>query len=76
MQGALNLLEQAPDLRAIIDIAAGQLRGEDLSRLRVNPDVQPAPGSAPAGAVFLDQPVAGLSRLLTVTSRYHPVRTI
>jgi hypothetical protein len=48
-----DLLEQGPDLRAIIDIMGRQLRGEDLSRLRIDTDVQLSPGSAPAGAVIL-----------------------
>jgi hypothetical protein len=52
-----DLTEQGPDLRAIIDIAAGQLRGEDLSRVSIDTNVQLAPGSALSGAVFLNQPL-------------------
>src|SRR5215217_1534707 len=52
-----DLVEQGPDLRAIINITTCQLRGEDLSSLSVHPDVQLAPGSAPSGATLLDQPL-------------------
>jgi hypothetical protein len=43
------LVKQRLDLRAIINI---------MGR-RVDPDVQCAPESAPAGSVLLDQPLAG-----------------
>ena len=54
-----DLVEQGLNLRAIIDIAGGQLGGEDLSRLGIHADVQLAPGPAPLGAMLLDQPLAG-----------------
>src|SRR4051812_3124316 len=54
-----DLVEQGLDLGAIIDIATGQLRREDLPGPSIDSDVQLAPGPAPSGAVFLDQPLAG-----------------
>ena len=35
---ARNLLQQGTDLRAVIDILAGQLGGDDLSCVGVHPD--------------------------------------
>jgi hypothetical protein len=58
-----DLVEQWPNLRTIIDIAAGQLRGEDLPGFCVDPDMQLAPGPASPGAVLLDQPLAGSAEL-------------
>jgi hypothetical protein len=52
-----DLVEQEPNLRAIIDIAAGQLGCEDLPGGGIQSDVQLSPGPAPPGAVFLDQPL-------------------
>jgi len=54
-----DLVEQRIDLRAIINITAGQLQGEDLSGLSIDTDVQLSPGPAFLGAVLLDQPLAG-----------------
>jgi hypothetical protein len=51
-----DLIEQGLNLRAI---AAGQLRGEDLSGLSVDANLQLAPGSSSAGAMLLSQPLAG-----------------
>src|SRR5918995_5476476 len=58
-----DLVEQRLNLRAILAIAGGQLRGEDLSGLSVDPDVQLAPGSSSAGTMLLDQPLAGSTQL-------------
>ena len=44
---------------AIIDIVGRQLRCENLPGLGIDADMQLAPGPAPPGAVFLDQPLAG-----------------
>ena len=63
-----DLVEQGLNLRAIIDIAGRQLRGEDLPGLSVDADVQLAPGSASSGAVFLDQPLAGSAERRPVLS--------
>ena len=54
-----DLIEQGPDLRAIIDIAGRQFRREDLAGLGVHAEVQLAPGATCASAVLLDQPFAG-----------------
>ena len=54
-----DLVEQGLNLRAIVNIATGQLRCEDLAGLGVDADVQLAPGSTSPGTVFLDQPLAG-----------------
>jgi hypothetical protein len=40
-----SLLEQGANLRAIIDIARGRLRGEDLPHLSIDADVQLSPGA-------------------------------
>jgi len=54
-----DLVEQRLDLRAIVNIAAGQVSCENLSSLSVNADVQFPPGPASSGAMLLDQPLAG-----------------
>jgi hypothetical protein len=38
-----DLRKQRTDLRAVIDIVAGQLGGDDLSRVRVHPDMALSP---------------------------------
>src|SRR5438132_1652998 len=57
--GTINLVEQATDLRAVIDIIGGQCRGDDPPRVGIDADVQFAPRPAPARAVLLDQPFTG-----------------
>src|SRR3954447_17337757 len=51
-------VEQGADLRGVIDVAVGQEGGDDPAGHRVEADVQLAPGAPPAGAMFLDQPLA------------------
>src|SRR3954467_10013371 len=58
-----DLVEQGPNLRAIIDIMGRQLCREDLPSLGIHPDVQLAPGPASAGTMLLDQPLAGPAEL-------------
>src|SRR4051812_22938294 len=58
-----DLVEQGPNLRAIIDIMGRQLCREDLPSLGLHPDVQLAPGPASAGPMLLDQPLAGPAEL-------------
>ena len=41
---ARNLLQQGTELRAVIDILAGQLGGNDLSGVGVHPDMKLSPG--------------------------------
>lgn len=63
-----DLIEQGLDLRAVIDIARGQVWGEDLSSLDINANVQLSPSAATLGAVLLEQPRARSKQLLS-TSR-------
>src|SRR3954464_13423338 len=43
---ARDLVEQGPGLGAIINVTAGQWRGDDLSSIRVHAEVQLLPGPA------------------------------
>ena len=52
-----NLLKQGTDLRAVIGILAGQLGGDDLSRVGVDADMELPPGPTRLGGVLLDQPL-------------------
>ena len=56
---APDLIEQGIDLRGVVNIFVGQCRRHDPARIGVGADVQLAPGSAPARAMVLDQPLAG-----------------
>src|SRR5882757_1347893 len=58
-----NLLQQGTDLRAVIDILAGQLGGDDLSSVGVHPDVELSPGPTRPCGVLLDQPLTGTAEL-------------
>jgi hypothetical protein len=58
-----NLLQQGTDLRAVIDILAGQLGGDDLSRVGVHPDMELSPGPTHPCGVLLDQPLTGAAEL-------------
>src|SRR5207302_6330321 len=60
---ARNLLQQGTDLRAVIDILAGQLGGNDLSRVGVHPDMELSPGPTHLCGVLLDQPLTGTAEL-------------
>src|SRR6266446_6042589 len=60
---ARNLLQQGTDLRAVIDILAGQLGGNDLSRVSVHPDMELSPGPTRLCGVLLDQPLTGTAEL-------------
>src|SRR5262245_8144062 len=60
---ARNLLQQGTDLRAVIDILAGQLGGNDLSRVGVHPDMELSPGPTHLFGVLLDQPLTGTAEL-------------
>ena len=64
-----DLVEQGLGLRAIIDLMGPQLRREDLPGLGIDSNVQLAPGSAPLGPVFLDQPLAGSAKAKTCAVR-------
>src|SRR5207244_2405311 len=56
---ARNLLQQGTDLRAVIDILAGQLGGNDLSRVGVHPDMELSPAPTHLCGMLLDQPLTG-----------------
>src|SRR5712664_3576299 len=56
---ARNLLQQGTDLRAVIDILAGQLGGDDLSSVGVHPDMELSPGPTRSCGVLLNQPLTG-----------------
>ena len=50
---ALDLLQQGTDLRAVIDILAGQLGGDDPARVGVGGKMQLAPPRTPFAAIEL-----------------------
>src|SRR5271155_2803934 len=54
-----HLVEERPDLRAVIDIWIGQLDCNDLTGVGVHANMQLPPGPARPCAVLLDQPLAG-----------------
>jgi hypothetical protein len=54
-----NLLQQGTDLRAVIDILAGQLGGNDLSSVGGHPDMELSPGPTHLCGVLLDEPLTG-----------------
>src|SRR6266705_6523831 len=60
---ARNLLQQGTDLRAVIDILAGQLGGNDLSSVGVHPDMKLSPAPTHLCGVLLDQPLTGTAEL-------------
>ena len=60
---ASNLLQQGTDLRAVIDILAGQIGGNNLSRVGVHPDMELSPGPTHLCGVLLDQPLTGTAKL-------------
>src|SRR5512143_899369 len=60
-----DLVEQRPDLGGIVNRAVGQDGGHDLATGCLHTDVQGSPGSAPLGAVLLDQPLARPTQLQT-----------
>src|SRR5437899_1719196 len=58
-----NLLQQGTDPRAVIDILAGQLGGDDLSSVAVHPDMELSPGPTRSCGVLLNQPLTGTAEL-------------
>src|SRR5215213_3213051 len=66
--GISDLIEQGTDLGAIINVVRGQHHRDDLARISIDPEMQFAPGPAPAGAVLLDQPLAGAANFRPVLS--------
>src|SRR5207245_9067444 len=58
-----NLLKQATELRAVIDIVVGQLGGDDLSRVGVHADMELSPGPPRPCGVLLDAPLTGTAEL-------------
>src|SRR5438309_5373734 len=60
---ARNLLQQGTDLRAVIDILAGQRGGDDLSSVGVHPDMELSPAPTRPCGVLLDEPLTGTAEL-------------
>ena len=60
---ARNLLKQGTDPRAVIDILAGQVGGDDLSSVGVDTDVELSPGPTRPCGMLLDQPLTGTAEL-------------
>ena len=60
---ARNLLQQGTDLRAVIDILAGQLGGDDLSSVGIHPDMELSPAPTRPCDVLFDQPLTGTAEL-------------
>ena len=58
-----NLLQQGTDLRAVIDIVAGQLGGDDLSSVGVHADVELSPRPTRPRGMLLDEPLTGTAEL-------------
>ena len=58
-----DLLKQGTDLRTVIDILAGQLGGDDLSRVGIHPDMELSPGPTRPCGVLLDEPLTGTAEL-------------
>jgi hypothetical protein len=58
-----NLLKQGTDLRAVIDILAGQLGGDDLSSVGVDADMELSPGPTRPCGVLVDEPLTGTAEL-------------
>ena len=65
---ARNLLQQGTDLRAVIDILAGQLGGNDLSSVGVHPDMELSPAPTRPCGVLLDEHSPGPQSLSPVLS--------
>src|SRR3984893_11797168 len=60
---ARNLLQHRTDLRAVIDILAGQLGGDDLSSVGIHPDMALSRAPTRPYGVLLDQPLTGTAEL-------------
>jgi hypothetical protein len=54
----VGLVEQGAEFGGIIDLLAGQGRGDDPAGRRIDAQVQLAPGPTPLGSMLLDQPLA------------------
>src|SRR3712207_8440040 len=63
--GTIDLVEQGPNLRAIIDVVGGQLHGNDPTRVSVRAKMKPAPGPTRPGAMRLGQPLSGPAEFQT-----------
>src|SRR3954451_16761058 len=58
-----HLVEQGANLGAIIGIMGGQHRGDDLAGVGVHAEMELSPRPPRAGAMLLDQPLAGPAQL-------------
>src|SRR3954453_7496770 len=58
-----HLVEQGTGLGAIIDVGGGQRGGDDLAGVGVHAEMQLSPRPPHAGAVLLEQPLAGPAQL-------------
>ena len=59
----VDLVEQRAEFGGIVDLLAGQGRGDDRAGLRIDAQVQLPPGAAALGAMLLDQPFARPAQL-------------
>ena len=57
------MVEQGTDLGSVVHVAVGQRGRPDLARVGIKAEVQLPPRPARAGAVPLDQPLAGPAQL-------------
>src|SRR5438132_14272804 len=58
-----NLLQQGTNLRAVIDILAGQLGGDDLSSVGVHAEMELSPGPTCPCGMLLDEPLTRTAKL-------------
>jgi len=58
-----NLLKQGTDLRAVIDILAGQVGGDDLSSVSVHADMELSLGPTRPCGMLLGEPLTGTAEL-------------
>ena len=56
--------QQGFDMRSIVDVLVRQIKGEDLTAVGVDPNVQFTPGAALCGSMFLKQPFPRAAQFL------------
>ena len=59
----VQLLQQWLDMRSVVDFLVGQVKGDDLTIVRVDADMKFAPGSALRSSVLFKQPFARAAQL-------------
>jgi hypothetical protein len=72
-----DLIEQRPDPRSLIDVVPYQFRGDDLTGVSIQADVQLPPGPARPGTMLLHLPLPRTRKLqaAVVHDLVHPVRS-